>query len=337
MTPLPALLILVLLLFGPLAIKWIEHNLELYVLLLGILATMLGTGFSVHLVHEALREPIAISLAVIVAGLVFSWTRQSLDSSFSRLRERAPRAVLTSIAVFVIATIASVITAIIAALLLVEVVGLLRFEPEKRVRVIVAGCFAIGLGASLTPLGEPLSTLAARALNLSFLGLFDLLAPWVFPGLIATSMIAGVFARGDYHQSDAVVRVEHSYRETFIQAAKVFAFIAGLALVSSAYGPLANEYVARMSNDALYWANTVSAALDNATLVALEVHSMTLERARAAILALLLSGGMLIPGNIPNIVCAGALRIGSAAWAKIGVPMALVLLGIYFAVIKALG
>ena len=136
MTPLPALLILVLLLFGPIAIKWIEHNLELYVLLLGILATMLGTGFNVHLVHEALSEPIAISLAVIVAGLVFSWTRQSLDSSFSRLRGRAPRAVLTAIAVFVIATIASVITAIIAALLLVEVVGLLRFEPEKRVRVI---------------------------------------------------------------------------------------------------------------------------------------------------------------------------------------------------------
>src|SRR6266851_3748442 len=202
MTPLPALLILVLLLFGPIAIKSIEHNLELYVLILGILATMLGPGFSAHLVHEALSEPIAISLAVIVAGLVFSWTRQPLDSSFSRLRERMPRAVLTAIAVFVIATIASLITAIIAALLLVEVVGLLRIEPEKRVRVIVAGCFAVGLGASLTPLGEPLSTLAARALNLNFLGLFDLLAPWVFPGVIATSIVAGLFARGDYDNSN---------------------------------------------------------------------------------------------------------------------------------------
>jgi predicted cation transporter len=35
-------------------------------------------------------------------------------------------------------------------------------------------------------------------------------------------------------------------------------------------------------------------------------------------------------------VSAGALRIGSAAWAKIGVPMGLVVLGIYFAVIKLL-
>jgi predicted cation transporter len=94
--------------------------------------------------------------------------------------------------------------------------------------------------------------------------------------------------------------------------------------------------VGKMSNDLLFWANTVSAALDNATLVALEVHRMTLPRAREAILALLVSGGILIPGNIPNIISAGALRIGSVEWAKIGVPMGLILLGIYFAVIKLL-
>ena len=40
------------------------------------------------------------------------------------------------------------------------------------------------MGASLTPLGEPLSTLAARALDLEFMGLFHLLAPWVFPGVL---------------------------------------------------------------------------------------------------------------------------------------------------------
>jgi predicted cation transporter len=117
----------------------------------------------------------------------------------------------------------------------------------------------------------------------------------------------------------------------------VFAFIAGLVMVSAAYAPLANEYVARMSNDVLYWVNMVSAALDNATLVALEVHSMPLDRAREIIIALLVSGGMLIPGNVPNIVSAGALNIRSAAWARIGVPVGLVLLGLYFAVLKALG
>ena len=41
-----ALVILVLLLFGPLAITLIEHNIELYCLGLGVLATLLGTGFT---------------------------------------------------------------------------------------------------------------------------------------------------------------------------------------------------------------------------------------------------------------------------------------------------
>ncbi len=221
--------------------------------------------------------------------------------------------------------------------MLVEVIGLLHLTGDKRLRVTVAGCFAIGLGASLTPLGEPLSTLAARALELPFMGLFELLAPWVIPGMVAASIVAGAFARGDYDDGPEAAHVSQSYSAIFFQAAKVFGFIAGLVLISHAYGPIANEYVSKMSNDLLFWANTVSAALDNATLVALEVHDMTLPRAREAILSLLISGGMLIPGNIPNIVSAGALRIGSASWAKVGVPMGLVLLGIYFAVIKFLG
>ena len=331
-----AAVILVLLLFGPLAIAKIEHDIELYCLALGVLATILGTGFTRELISEALHEPVAISVAVMVAALLFGWTRRRLDRVFNRLRKRVSRPVLTAASVFAIASISSVITAIVAALVLVEVMGLLHFARDKRVRVTVAGCFAIGLGASLTPLGEPLSTLAARALNLGFFGLFHLLAPWVFPGVLASSIVAGAFARGEYDEAPAGAHVRQSYTAIFVQAAKVFAFIAGLVLISSAYGPIANEYVSKMSNDLLFWANTVSAALDNATLVALEVHRMTIARAREAILALLVSGGMLIPGNIPNIVSAGALRIGSAAWAKIGLPMGLVMLGIYFALIKLL-
>ena len=332
-----ALVILVLLLFGPLAIATIEHNLELYCLALGLLATLLGSGFTRELISEALHEPLAISVAVIVAALLFGWARPGLDRVFRRLRRRVSRSVLTGASIFVIASISSFITAIVGALVLIEVIGLLHFAGEKRVRVTVAGCFAIGLGASLTPLGEPLSTLAERALNLGFFGLFQLLGPWVFPGVLASSIVAGAFARGEYEEAPAGAHVRQSYTAIFVQAAKVFAFITGLVLISSAYGPIANEYVSKMSNDLLFWANTVSAALDNATLVALEVHNMTLPRAREAILALLVSGGMLIPGNIPNIVSAGALRIGSAAWAKIGVPMGLIMLGIYFAVIKLVG
>src|SRR5271168_3363062 len=203
-----AVVILVLLLFGPLAITKIEHNLELYCLGLGILATILGTGFTRDLISEALHEPVAISVAVIVAALLFGWTRPALDRAFTHLRQRLSRPVLTAAAIFVIASISSLITAIVGALVLVEVIGLLQFTGDKRIRVTVAGCFAIGMGASLTPLGEPLSTLAARALDLGFFGLFEMLAPWVFPGVLASSIVAGIFARGEYEFAPASAQVE---------------------------------------------------------------------------------------------------------------------------------
>ncbi len=111
----------------------------------------------------------------------------------------------------------------------------------------------------------------------------------------------------------------------------------GLVLVSSAFTDLALRYVPMLSREELFWANTISAVMDNATLVALEIHSMDAARAREAIIALLVAGGMLVPGNIPNIVAAAALRIGAGGWAKIGIPMGLVLLGIYFALLEIVG
>jgi predicted cation transporter len=331
-----AILILVLLLFGPLAVHLIERNIEIYILVLGVIATLIGNGFSWHLIRHALTEPILITLAVVGAGILFGYTRGWLDRAFSRLRRRMSRPILAALSVLVIASLSSVITAIVAALVLVEVIGLLHLAGAARVNTTIAACFAIGLGASLTPLGEPLSTLATSALKLPFFGLLFLLGPWVMPGIIASALVAGYFARGDYHEAPAGAHVRESPLAAAVQGVRVYAFIAGLVLVSYAYSDLASRYVPTLGNAALYWANTVSAALDNATLVALEVHSMSAPRAREAILALLLSGGMLIPGNIPNIVSAGALRIGSVAWAKVGIPMGLILLGIYFAVLRVL-
>jgi predicted cation transporter len=115
---------------------------------------------------------------------------------------------------------------------------------------------------------------------------------------------------------------------------KVFAFVAGLILISEAYAPLAKRVLPYLTIEALFWINTVSAALDNATLVALEIHGMTTERALYVLLSLLVSGGMLIPGNIPNVVSAGILRIRSAEWARVAIPLGLVMLGIYFAALK---
>src|ERR1700691_5337750 len=145
-----AVVILALLLFGPLAVATLEHNIELYCLALGVLATILGTGFSRDLIFETLQEPVPICIAVIVAALLFGWVRPGLDRGFERLRTRVSRALLTAASVFVIASVSSVITAIVGALVLIEVIGLLHFEGDRRVRVTGAGWFEIGMGGSLT-------------------------------------------------------------------------------------------------------------------------------------------------------------------------------------------
>jgi predicted cation transporter len=69
----------------------------------------------------------------------------------------------------------------------------------------------------------------------------------------------------------------------------------------------------------------ISAMLDNATLTATEIGpSLNLVQIKSALLGLLIAGGMLIPGNIPNIIAAGKLKIKSSEWARFGVPVGLV-------------
>jgi predicted cation transporter len=78
----------------------------------------------------------------------------------------------------------------------------------------------------------------------------------------------------------------------------------------------------------------VSAILDNATLTAAEVSpAMSREQVRDVVMGLCISGGMLIPGNIPNIISANKLGIKSGEWARIGIPMGLVLMSVFFVIL----
>ncbi|HCF71867.1 MAG TPA: cation transporter, partial [Syntrophomonas sp.] len=53
----------------------------------------------------------------------------------------------------------------------------------------------------------------------------------------------------------------------------------------------------------------------------------------AIIMGLLISGGMLIPGNIPNIVSASKLKISSKEWAAWGVPLGLIVMVFFFIIL----
>jgi predicted cation transporter len=335
MNSLETCFILAALLAGPLIFAPLEHNLEPYCFALGMIAVTVSRQWEWHLLRKAALDPMPITITVVAAGMLFSVLRPVLDRSFGVMRRLLPRPLLAGLAVLIIGLLSSAITAVVAALMLVEGVALMGLGPTERARVVVLGCFAIGLGSALTPIGGPLAALAASAMDLNFADLFKLLSLWVFPGVAAVSLLSAYYARGPYDlvAVAASPSPHERTRQALMQGLRIFAFIAGLILIGEACAPLASRYVGKLSDEALFWANTISAALDNSTLVAIEFHQINRQRAQAALLSLLISGGMLIPGNVPNIVCANKLGMRSGEWARIGLPLGLIMLGIYFAVL----
>ncbi len=319
------------LLAGPLILAPLEENLDLFCLVLGAIALTVARCWEWKLVSHALIAATPITLVVIAAGLLFGRFRHQLDDLFATMRRLLPRPAMVASSLIILALLSSVITAVVAALMLAEAVGLMGLAPPERTKVAVLGSFAIGLGAALTPLGEPLATIASAGLRLDFLGLFGLLAWWVLPAIAGLCALAGYQARGPYSLGASFVRSREGPAESIRQGLRVLAFVAGLIFIGKALAPLSSHYVGKLSNEALFWVNLASAALDNATLVAIEFHGIDLARARSALLSLLISGGMLIPGNVPNLVCAYQLGIRSREWAQVGVPVGFALLGIYFA------
>lgn len=324
-----ALVLLVLIL--PLAVKAVEENIELFLLAAGATAVSCANRWSPALAFESLREPVPITLTVLCVGLAFHYGRRKLDGWFRRILRVIPQRWALFLLVAGLGLISSAITAIIAALLLVEAITILRLSRKQEVNVTVLACFSIGLGAVLTPLGEPLSTIATAKLHGDFWLLGRLMWPWVAPGLIALGL-AAAFTR---HHHGGPTLEDTDRHETlwavFLRAFRVFLFVGALVLLGAGLSPLADRYVPMLPAWALYWVNCLSAVLDNATLAAAEITpALSHGQLKAVLLGLLLSGGMLIPGNIPNIISAGHLKIRSREWAIAAFWPGICLLSVYF-------
>ena len=327
--------ILALVLFLPFFVKKVEHNLEIFLFVMGVAAVWVSGVFSGELLLHALKDPITITIAVFVAGLLFKWLANPLEKSVSAMSRVMPMRLFLALIVVVLGLISSVITAMIAALVLVAIVSVLRLDRKSELTVVVMACFSIGLGAALTPIGEPLSTIAISKLNEDFFFLFELLGAYVIPGVILFGAATAFMVKPQEKESGlSAENTTESYKEIVIRALKVYLFVMALTFLGSGFEPLINAYVIHLHPYLLYWINMISAVLDNATLAAAEISpEMDHATIKAVLLGLLISGGMLIPGNIPNIISAGKLNITSKEWARLGVPIGLVAMVVYFLVI----
>jgi predicted cation transporter len=328
------LVILLLVFVLPLASHRVEQNLEAFLFVMGVIATLAAGVLSRHLVGLALKDPIPITLAVFVSGLLFKWVRRFIGDALVRLRTVISMRVLIGLIVFVLGMLSSVITAIIASLVLVELISAMRFRVEDESRLVVVACMAIGLGAALTPIGEPLSTIAVSKLNQDFWYLVRLLGPSIIPGIAVIAVWSGFRPLAYNAETLTEEETQETYRGVAVRAARVFLFVMALVLLGEGFRPIIDRFVIALDARLLYWINMVSAILDNATLTAAEISpEMHVDQIRAVLMGLLISGGMLIPGNIPNIIAAGKLKIRSRTWARHGVPLGLILLVVYFGVL----
>jgi len=332
----------------PLAWRKVEENLEPFFLILGAAAVTVSGLWSGALVLEALKAPVIIGrlpvgifqVVLVVGLLIHYFNRPFLKAVLKLVHTLGPRVfVFALIALF--GLFASLMSVILVAVLLSEIIAGLPMARADKIRLVVTACLAAGLGACLTPLGEPLSTILVARLAgpPHYAGFFfplRHLGIYIVPGVFGLAFLgaAKLGPRIAVHGQEHVVEYRETVAGVGLRAVRVFVFIAALVLLGEGFRPLVVWYFMGIPAGALFWLNSVSAVLDNATLTAIEIGpAMALGQIVAIVMGLSIAGGMLIPGNIPNIVAAGRMKISMKDWARVGVPAGLAVMAVYYVVL----
>jgi mannosyl-3-phosphoglycerate phosphatase family protein len=227
---------------------------------------------------------------------------------------------------------------IVTAVLVAEIAVALPLSRKERKNLVVIMCFAAGLDACLSPLGGSLSTilvskLAGPPYHAGFFFPLKYFGFMMIPGVLALALLGALwigpqmspFARGAHAHDPETPKI------VVLRALKTYIFVAALVLIGEGFKPLMIWYISKIPSWLLFWVNMSSAVLDNATLTAIEIGpAMALSQIVGIVMGLSISGGMLIPGNIPNSVAAGRLKISMKEWAAVGLPLGLTMMPIYF-------
>lgn len=334
-------LIILAVLVMPLVSKLIERNLELFLFVMGLCATLVSRvwivkhNFNTGLFIKIIKSPLSITCAVFIAGLFFTVFQYHIRKIIEKILKVISMKLFFFFMIIILGLASGLITAIISALILVEIVNTLNLERKQEISLVIIACFSIGFGAVLTPVGEPLATIAISKLGKDFWYLFRLLGIYIIPGIVTMAGFAYYHIKPQRKPTSFVDENEcANFKEIFIRALKVYIFVMALEMLSEGFKPVINMYIIGLNSKTLFWLNMISAILDNATLTAAEISKMmTTTQIKSILLGLLISGGMLIPGNIPNIISAGKLKIKSREWAKLGVPLGLCIMSIYFVIL----
>src|SRR5271166_2801726 len=223
-----ATLVIVLVLLGPVFIEAIERNVEVFFLLVGVLTACIMGQFNAALVRAAFSEPLPFTLAVLVFGATFRLLRDYFDQLLRRVIQLLDPRIFCFCLAIILGVLAAFITPVVAALMFVEAISLLRCDRWSEIATTVFGCFAIGFGAGLTPLGMPGIAVVLRSLHADFWYLSHLLGPFVVVG-VALAAVPILFLRFGACEPVDTADGKDSWRIVLlIRPGKVYVFIAGL-------------------------------------------------------------------------------------------------------------
>lgn len=328
------------LLVWPLASRWVESHLENFLLMVGAAAVTISGGWSVDFIYETLQYPVNVAFIVLVVSVIFNnYSRYIFRVLFAFFRKLEPQYSF-ALLVFLLGITSSLVSVTVAALVLAEVLKVVNLERLSTVRITVFACYAIGLGAVLTPLAEPLGLIINNALTgaphfADFFFLMRHFFVWIAPAILLMSAAAGYSARHAGTTMQMHIREDkETYGSMLRRTWHIYMFVAALNLISAGLRPLAQSTITHLGGKVLFLANAVSVIIDNATLAAIEiVPTISMNDLIYMVIGLAAFGSMLVQGNLPNIVAAEKLGIKSREWASVAVPTGLVLMGAYFIIL----
>ena len=329
------------LLIVPLVSRWAESHLELFLLAVGAVAVTVSGGWSFELVRKTLSSPVYVSFIVVVVSVIFNnYSRYIFRVLFAFFRTLEPRYSF-ALLVLLLGMASSLVSVTVAALVLAEVLQVVSLEHNTTVKITVFACYAIGLGAVLTPLAEPMGLVINNALagpphHADFFFLARHFLGWIFPAVCGLAVAAGFAARHAGTTMQMHIREDkENYTSILRRTLHIYMFVAALTLISTGLRPLALSTITHLDGKVLFFANAVSVIIDNATLAAIEIVP-TISRTDLVymVVGLAAFGSMLVQGNLPNIVAAEKLAIKSREWAAVAVPTGLVLMAVYFVLLS---
>ncbi len=128
----------------PFFVKYVGHNLEIFLFVMGLIALTISQVISIDLFEHILRNEMLyfIIAAVLISEIIFKFIVEKLTDGIRKVAQKYSLLAFLFVFVAALGLLSSIITAIIASIVLVEVVRALPIEKQYKIKLTIITCFS---------------------------------------------------------------------------------------------------------------------------------------------------------------------------------------------------